>query len=281
MNPFTVVKKSIEGWLGHEITRRKFFGNIAGIVAGSSMFPLPETRGLVNRSSQESDDPVSDAAPGDVDDWPICLVSVDIPNHVCPGHFDIEARWDSGRYWYRIVDNFGFDWESMNYDLSRKSSVRPLTLGQLIDLMQTSKCIEEAEEYSRHGVIENTWAIGYEGYYPDLERAVSWPSIHSSHYPELAAWYEERGRQWCIEKIRWHTDETAPLCVKNEAGETVPNPDLVDWAVNSYGPAGPITPPNATSFTKLLETPTRHIDLKWRPTSYQVRRGEHCRIAVG
>jgi hypothetical protein len=32
MNPFTVVKKSIEGWLGHEITRRKFFGNIAGIV---------------------------------------------------------------------------------------------------------------------------------------------------------------------------------------------------------------------------------------------------------
>ena len=267
MNPFTVVKKSIEGWLGHEITRRKFFGNIAGIVAGSSMLPLPGTRGLVNRSSQESDDPVSDVAPGDVDDWPICLASVDIPMRWGLGlymqHFDIEARWDSGRYWYRMVDDFGLDGESMNYDLSRKSSVRPLTLGQLIDLLQTSKCIEEAEEYSRHGVIENHWEIGYEGYYPDLEAAVSEPSIRSSHYPELAAWYEERGRQWCIERIR-DSYETEPLCVKNEAGETVPNPDLVDWAVNGRGPASP----NATSFTKLLETPTRHIDLKWRPTSY-------------
>jgi hypothetical protein len=269
MNPFTVVKKRIEGWLGHEITRRKFFGNIAGIVAGSSMLPLPGTRGLVNRSSQESDDPVSDVAPGDVDDWPICLASVDIPMHWGLGiyvqHFDIEARWDSGRYWYRMVDDFGFDGESMDYDLSRKSSVRPLTLGQLIDLMQTSKCIDEPEEHSRHGVIENHWERGFHEYDPDLEAAVSPPSIHSSHYPELAAWYEERGRQWCIEKIR---AETEPLCVKNEAGEIVPNPDLVDWAVNSYGPAGPITPPNATSFTKLLETPTRHIDLKWRPTSY-------------
>jgi hypothetical protein len=167
-----------------------------------------------------------------------------------------------------MVDDFDFYGESMNYDLSRKSSVRPLTLGQLIDLMQTSKCIEEEEEHSRHGVIENHWERRSEEYYPDLEAAVSEPSIRSSHYPELAAWYEERGRQWCIERIRQHSYETESLCVKNEAGETVPNPDLVDWAVNSYGPAGPITPPNATSFTKLLETPTRHIDLKWRPTSY-------------
>jgi len=253
MDLFTAVKKSIEGRLGHEITRRTFFNDILGTVAGSSLLSLPGIRSLANESPQESLDPVGDVVSPDDGDWPIHLVGVDYTNRAGTWGLGISVKWESGRYWYHISDDFG-DPGSMHYDLSRKSSTRPLTLGALIDLMQTSRCIEQAKEYSGCGIIEGTWKMDWEAGSPD--RIGLNQEIYSVKYPELAAWYEQRLRQWCLKHIE-ECYGIEPLCMKNEAGETIPSPDLVD----SVG---------AQWATELVTTPNRSFDLQWRPASYHL-----------
>ena len=259
MDLFAAVKKSIEGRLGHEITRRNFFNDILGTVAGSSLLSLPGIRSLANESSQESSDPASDVVSPDDGDW-FCLVEVSWPCTIHQESLGVYAKWESGRYWYDIEDDLevGPGGESCTYDLSRKSSTRPLTFFGIIELLHTSKCIEMDEEYSRHGIIENYWEAM--GDFDDIE-AESPVVIYSSYYPELAAWYKCRRLQWCLEKRLKEWEESSESCelfVKNETGETILNPDLVGYFE--------LPDEGILSLTSGSLFPS--FDLQWRPTSY-------------
>ena len=123
--------------------------------------------------------------------------------------FSIRARWRSGRYRYRVVDEY-----ENNFDIRRKSSIRPLTLGQLIDLIQTGS--QPDYIYNGNGLVEGCWNGELkDGAGPGaLEECVRFAHVESDHYPELAAWYEERGRQWRIELVRDRMEECS-FCKRN------------------------------------------------------------------
>jgi len=108
----------------------------------------------------------------------------------------IRARWRSGRYRYRVVDEHGV-W----VELCRKSSMKPLTLGQLIDLIQGSNQV--GDPYAGNGLLEGLWNCSWsEGGSSELEDAVNFAHVKSDYYSELSAWYQERGRQWRIERVQ-------------------------------------------------------------------------------
>ena len=106
----------------------------------------------------------------------------------------IRARWRWGRYHYRIVDE-----HEMTYNLSRKSSNKPLTLGQLIDLLWKSYC--EGWDYNPYGMVEGFWedqrVYGCPAF---LEDCVNFAYVESDFYPRLSDWYDQRGKEWIAEQ---------------------------------------------------------------------------------
>ena len=107
----------------------------------------------------------------------------------------IRARWRWGRYHYRIVDEY-----ESTFDISRKSSNKPLTLGQLIDLLQGSSCPDWTYPC---GMVEGFWEAEREHGMESLEDNVNFASIESDFYPKLAGWYDQRGEEW----IAQYTEE--------------------------------------------------------------------------
>ena len=100
----------------------------------------------------------------------------------------IRAQWRWGRYHYRIVDEY-----ESTFDISRKSSNKPLTLGQLIDLLQGSSCPDWTYPC---GMVEGFWEAEREHGMESLEDNVNFASIESDFYPKLSDWYDQRGEEW-------------------------------------------------------------------------------------
>ena len=107
----------------------------------------------------------------------------------------IRAQWRSGRYHYRIVDEY-----ESTFDISRESSSKPLTLGQLIDLLQSSSCPDSTYPC---GMVEGFWEAEREHGMESLEDNVNFTSIESDFYPKLADWYDQRSEEW----IAQYTEE--------------------------------------------------------------------------
>ena len=107
----------------------------------------------------------------------------------------IRARWRWGRYHYRIVDEY-----ESTFDISRKSSNKPLTLGQLIDLLQSSSCPDWT---CPCGMVEGFWEAEREHGMESLEDNVNFASIESDFYPKLSDWYDQLGEEW----IAQYTEE--------------------------------------------------------------------------
>ena len=123
-----------------------------------------------------------DCLPGEVE------IACIVVGSVFPDIISIRARWRSGRYRYRVMGDAG-EW----VDYCRKSSMKPLTLGQLIDLIQAF----DQDEYG-NDLLKGLWnSRRQEGC--GLEESVDFAHVESNHYSELFAWCQEHGRQWCIE----------------------------------------------------------------------------------
>ena len=101
--------------------------------------------------------------------------------------FSLCARWSGGRYHYRLVDEH----EGV-YTLCRKSSKRTLTLGQVIEIIET---VTGGVDTGGLGLVECWWDQQLEYGY-DPEDCVAWASVESELYPELPAWYEQRAGLW-------------------------------------------------------------------------------------
>ena len=105
----------------------------------------------------------------------------------------IRARRKGGRIHYRVVDEYATEiWCGI------ESSDAPLTLGELIDLIEKSSAGE-----SREGLYfgDLDWRVGNGEATPeDLEDFIE---VSSTFYPEIERWYEEAFREWLGE----HVDE--------------------------------------------------------------------------
>lgn len=103
--------------------------------------------------------------------------------------FSIRARLSGGRYHYSVQDEY-----ESQFDVSPRTSRRPLTLRALIGLIDS---VEGDIDFQGRSLVEvwwwQQWAFGYA---PQECTDFAW--VESEQYPELAAFYEERARQWRI-----------------------------------------------------------------------------------
>ncbi len=98
----------------------------------------------------------------------------------------IRARCSGGRIRYRVADEYG-----TRYTIRPKTSKRPLTMGQLIDLINTADSGYE----DGNGLIVSFWEhqIEYEFNEGDLLESVV---VESDYYPQLGTWYEDLLGEW-------------------------------------------------------------------------------------
>jgi hypothetical protein len=105
--------------------------------------------------------------------------------------FSVRARWTGRRYHYRVVDEY----ESA-ITLCRKTSLRPLTLRQVIELLDSAGGDVETKGA---GLVVAWWNQELD-YGQDLQECTDFAWVESEIYGELAAWYEERARLWREER---------------------------------------------------------------------------------
>ena len=114
--------------------------------------------------------------------------------------FSIRARWRSGRYRYRVVDDF-----NSRFHILPQSSQRALTLSELIELLQSGSAVGPDFECGGVGLVEDWWHTEFgqwaeEGQYPELKDCLQGAKVESDLYPMLPVWYEQRAEQWVAGK---------------------------------------------------------------------------------
>ena len=97
----------------------------------------------------------------------------------------VRARWTPGRIRYRIVDEY---MEDGPIDCSIKSSTDPLTLRQLIDLMDGAGRWDIGLVM---GVLKGNLNAGAEA-----DSLLDFVTVDSAYYPQLAEWYAEAVDEW-------------------------------------------------------------------------------------
>ena len=101
----------------------------------------------------------------------------------------IRARRTKYRIIYKIVDEYPED-ESYEYYLTKKTSKQPLTLGELIKLMDNA--VDD-------GLVGN----GRNWHYEDgdlAEEVYNFETASSAYYLQLSEWYDEANKEWLHEK---------------------------------------------------------------------------------
>lgn len=134
--------------------------------------------------------------------------------------FSLRARWSGGRYHYRLVDEY-----QSTYVLCRKTSRRTLTLGQVIEILET---VSGGIETDGAGLVACWWDQQWE-YHDDPGACTAFAWVESDLYPELADWYQAQAREWEILHGAEGTAEP-PDAEENEPGER-------PWALALPAPA--------------------------------------------
>jgi hypothetical protein len=104
--------------------------------------------------------------------------------------YSIRARRVGGRIRYRVVDEY-----EGAYRTSPQSSSRPLTLRQLIRLIDTVP----NDSTDAVGLVASARDPEVAG--PDLEGMADFAQVSSTFYPELERWYGEDAAEW-LEAMR-------------------------------------------------------------------------------
>ena len=98
--------------------------------------------------------------------------------------YSVRARRVQGepRIVYRIVDEYEGRWA-----LPRETSAEPLTLGELIELVDGAR-VDDVDGASLTDALRDGCG--------DAESGRDFVRVSSELYPELEAWYEERAAEW-------------------------------------------------------------------------------------
>jgi hypothetical protein len=98
----------------------------------------------------------------------------------------VRACGHDGDIRYRVVDEY-----ETGYELTISTSAEPLTLAQLVTLMDSAG---HPDDIYGPGLIRNHWEYNLE--FSDPQVAVDFVSIESAFYPALTSYYSEEASRW-------------------------------------------------------------------------------------
>jgi len=99
----------------------------------------------------------------------------------------IRARKTKHRILYRIVDEY--EPECWDFYLIKKSSVKPLKMGELVSL------IDNARE---NGLVGNGRDYHFQEAGENAEEIYDFETASSAYYEQLAKWYDEINEEWLV-----------------------------------------------------------------------------------
>ena len=109
----------------------------------------------------------------------------------------LRARWRSGRYRYRVVDDFNRD-----FYIVPQTSQRTLTLSELIELLETGYAANPNFQCGAIGLVRHWWNVELtrgcwkvEEFNKDLKECTKGAKVESELYPMLPVWYDERAEE--------------------------------------------------------------------------------------
>jgi len=109
---------------------------------------------------------------------------------------------DSGRIRYRMVHQDADGRTRHRIRVRPASSAAPLTLGELIALLETAcytgPCPDEGDEERYGGVIWGTLQLSLEHGIDHADDYLFFLKITSAHYPQLERYYLDRVGEWCL-----------------------------------------------------------------------------------
>jgi hypothetical protein len=114
----------------------------------------------------------------------------------------VRARHADGTIAYRIVDEY-YD-EGSRYDVAPASCAQPLTLGELIDVIDTARRVDEGWRFGDDrydiGLVDSAREFIYEG--PgDAEGLRDFVRVSSPFYPELEPYFQLRAEAWVEQRL--------------------------------------------------------------------------------
>ena len=199
-DPTSAIVQNIKGQLRREMAR-DFLGGTAPEMLGEIESELLEdtltrdTREHLGRlgPSWMGGEYLPDYVRGEVEIARIVLQSVTMDV------YSIRARRiaHGKRIGYRVVDEYASTWE-----LTRKSSSRPLSLRELIALIDAA---ENENGNDGYPMVENIVRFQLENG-DDAERAVGFVSVESTVYPMVALYYGTRVLAWAEAWVAEHRE---------------------------------------------------------------------------
>ena len=123
-------------------------------------------------------------------------------------YISVLAEWRDGRIHYQVVDPYPYYW---TYRCSPESSDRPLTLGELIELIDTAELVSNGSERAEsRGLVFGVLEQNLDGDVDDELR--SFIRVTSAFYPDLESWYAVACTEWCLghawgDGTEWLEDE--------------------------------------------------------------------------
>lgn len=117
-------------------------------------------------------------------------------------YISVLAEWRDGRIHYQVVDPYPYYW---TYRCSPESSDRPLTLGELIQLIDTAELVgNSCGEVETRGLVFSVLEQNLDGGVDDELR--SFIRVTSPFYDDLEFWYALACSEWCREHT-WEEEE--------------------------------------------------------------------------
>ena len=111
------------------------------------------------------------------------------------------AEWRDGRIHYQVVDNYPQYW---SYRCTPESSERPLTLGELIELIDTAEQVSaDSDNVESRGLVFDVLDRNAEesGCREDLKELRSFIRVTSPFYDELEVWYAIACDEWYVSRL--------------------------------------------------------------------------------
>ena len=124
----------------------------------------------------------------------------------------IRARRTKHRIIYRVVDEYEPEFWERQYSLTKRTSVRPLSFGELIRLIDNA-C--DGGLVGAYRVANYDWDHDEPDDYYDFETA------SSTFYPELKGWYDQLNMEW-LEREREALPTRREKTVSNTAFPSYP-----------------------------------------------------------
>jgi len=199
------VLAGIKGTARRDVARRALEGEELvrlgddALYEGAMEFVLQEELSEAERQSWGSIHPAmmgGEYLPG-MEPQEVEIARVDLQSTTADA-IQIRARPDKDGIHYRVVDEYEAD--GSRYELEHPTSERPLSLGQLIDLIDTARQPEGSYLHSGDdrydiGLVDSVRDMNADNG-SDLETMRYFVSVSSAFYPTLTDYYEKRADAW-------------------------------------------------------------------------------------